>query len=85
MPVWWRADTVPCSTGAGCDLLVHEATFDATMEERAKDTGHSTTYATLGFMHTHTTLLPMWHSVMAGQFAARVQAKRLGITHFRSR
>ncbi|ELR23326.1 ribonuclease z, putative [Acanthamoeba castellanii str. Neff] len=28
----------------GCDLLVHEATFDATMEERARDTGHSTTY-----------------------------------------
>lgn len=50
----------------GCDVLVHEVTYDEAREDKAKHWGHSTT-------------------AMAGQFARRIQAKTLIITHFSSR
>uniref|UniRef100_A0A6B2LK22 Metallo-beta-lactamase domain-containing protein n=1 Tax=Arcella intermedia TaxID=1963864 RepID=A0A6B2LK22_9EUKA len=48
------------------DLLVHEATFDASLEGRAVKAGHSTT-------------------LMAAEFARKVNARRLVITHFSAR
>lgn len=50
------------SPGNECDLLVHETTFDKTMEDRAIISGHSTT-------------------IMAGEFAKKIKAKMLIITH----
>jgi ribonuclease Z len=49
-----------------CDLLVHEATYDADRSDKAEQWGHST-------------------SAMAGDFAQRVGARHLIITHFSSR
>jgi len=50
----------------GCDVLVHESTYDDCFQKVALDRGHST-------------------ATMAGEFAFKVEAEQLILTHFSSR